>query len=279
MYEDNNKLYNNLSEDIILEKINHLVIPFDKTWKKVSVNLSGGADSALCTYLLCQIIQKYNLSTTIEIITYQRCWTGRPWQGDIAQDVYMWLKNKFPKIIGKRHLCYIPPELEHGVIGNIVNNRSGDMIIVGSFNKFAAYTYGFDAVFNATSKNPSVEEDCELKRRAMDNRNVDVKKAHIGEVWFVDKTTKCAQCHPFKFVEKDWILAQYHMLNILDLLKITRSCEGDINHNQIVKDACAHYTKYNKGMHIPECGECWWCLERNWAMTRVPEMIKEINEF
>jgi hypothetical protein len=85
--------------------------------------------------------------------------------------------------------------------------------------------------------------------------------------------------HPFKFVKKDWIVAQYHINEILDLYKLTRSCEGDINHHSNIKNTCGHFKDYHDGMKIPECGQCWWCEERAWAESRVEETIREIYEF
>lgn len=275
MYKTNNNFYSKLPGDILLTRVNHLDIPFDKTWKRIGINLSGGADSALLTYLLCNIIRDNNLNTQIDIITYQRCWETRPWQGYIAQQVYMWLMNAFPTIISKRHLTYIPPEIEHGVIGPIVNGRSGDQIIVGSYNRFAAWNYKLDAVFNATSKNPD-----DLREDRMKNRDLDVADGSLSDLWYYKNDVKAVFAHPFRFVKKDWIVAQYHMHKILDLYSITRSCEGDINHHEVVKEACESFSHYKDGMKIPECGECWWCEERNWAQSRVYDMIMEIeNEF
>lgn len=273
MYKTNNKLYKTLSPEIIKTTFSGLDIPFDPDWKRIGINLSGGADSALLTYLLCMIIQENKLNTQIDIITYQRCWETRPWQGYISQQVYMWLLNKFPKIVSKRHLCYIPPELEHGVIGPVIDGRSGDQIIVGSYNKFAAWHYNLDAVFNATSKNPD-----DLREDRMTNRDKDAEQGTLSDIWFKSRKVNSVFAHPFRFVKKDWIVAQYHINDILELYKLTRSCEGDINHHNAVKNACGHFKDYKDGMHIPECKQCWWCEERDWADSRVHQTIREINE-
>lgn len=273
MFKKNNSFYNDLPDDILLTEYNRLAIPFDKKWKRIGVNLSGGADSALLTFLLCKIIDDNDLDTQVDIITYQRCWETRPWQGYIAQQVYMWLMNKFPKIMHKRHLTYIPPELEHGVIGPIVDGRSGDQIIVGSYNKFAAWNYKLDAVFNATSKNPD-----DLREDRMRNRDKDAEDGNLLDLWRPSKGVECVFVHPFKFVKKDWIIAQYHLYNILDLYYTTRSCEGDINHHDNVRAAVPSFKHYKDGMKVPECKQCWWCEERAWAESQVDNVIKEINE-
>ena len=98
MFEDNNNLYklrteiqesdstasgdvNDIPENWIVTRFSHLDILFNKNWKKVAVNLSGGADSCLLTYFICKIIQDNNLDCTVDIITFTRCWDTRPWQG------------------------------------------------------------------------------------------------------------------------------------------------------------------------------------------------------
>lgn len=270
MFEDNNKLYNEL--EVLLTRVNHLDIPFDLNWKKIGVNLSGGADSALLTYFLCKIIQDNKLPTKIDVITYKRCWTTRPWQGFISIQVYNKLKSWFPTIIENRHTAFIPPELEHGVIGNIVNNRSGDQIIVGSFNTYISWEEKFDAVYNATSKNFD-----DSRKDRMLNRDKDAENGKLKDLWYEEEKSKTIFCYPFRFVKKDWIIANYYLQNILDLLSLTRSCEGDIARHDIVKHYCEDFTKYIPGMYIPECQECWWCKEREWAHSRVEIMIDEIK--
>lgn len=271
MFEKNNSFYDDLN--IACATISKLDIPFDPSWKRIGVNLSGGADSALLTYLLCRTFTQLELDIKIDVITYTRCWETRPWQGFVSFQVYNWLKDKFPNLIQNRYLNYIPPELEHGVVGPIINGRSGDQIIVGSFNKYAAYNYYLDAVYNATSKNPD-----DLREDRMQNRDKDVEDGNVLDLWMPNTKSDTVFVHPFRFVKKDWIVAQYHIFNILDLYKLTRSCEGDINHHDNVREACGHFKDYKPGMHIPECGECWWCEERTWAESRVPDMLKEINE-
>lgn len=269
MFEENNKLYKNLN--VLITKVNQLDIPFDISWQRIGVNLSGGTDSALLTYLLCKIIEENKLATKIDIITYTRCWTSRPWQGYISEQVYNKLKTMFPNIIENRHTAFIPPELEHGAIGNILDNRSGDQIIVGSFNSYISWEKKFDAVFNATSKNYD-----DSREDRMLNRDKDAENGNLLDVWY-KKSSQVVFCYPFKFVKKDWIIANYYLYNILDLFSLTRSCEGDIKWNEIINRYCEDFTKYVPGMYIPECHDCWWCKEREWAHSRVENIIKEIN--
>jgi len=273
MFEDNNLLYKDLHENLIKETISGLDIYLDPNWKKIAVNLSGGADSALLTYIVCSIIKKYKLNIRVNVITYQRCWTTRPWQGWWSIQVYNKLKSYFPNIIADRITNYIPPELEYGVSGPIIDGRSGDQIIVGSFNKFAAWEYNLDAIFNATSKNP----DNDTRSDRMNNRDGDAASGNVKDVWSHNDTLNVVLAHPFKYVQKDWIVTQYHVLDIIELYDTTRSCEGDINLHSEIKRAVPSATDYVEGMKIPTCGECWWCYEREWAESRVQTMMEALN--
>lgn len=271
MFENNNKLYKNLP--LLLSRYSGLDIPVDVNWNRIGVNLSGGADSALLCYLLCEIIIENNLKIKVDVITYQRCWETRPWQGYISVQVYNWLKNRFPDIIENRYTTFIPPELEHGVNGEILDGRSGDQIIVGSFNKFAAWEYSLDAVYNATSQNPDDSRD-----DRMINRDGTAENANREDVVEYFKSVDTFFLRPFRFVKKDWIVAQYVLREIVDLYNITRSCEGDINHHEAVRQACSSFKHYKEGMKIPVCNECWWCEERAWAESRLEKILEELDE-
>ena len=64
--------------------------------------------------------------------------------------------------------------------------------------------------------------------------------------------------HPFRFIDKTWIIKQYYRLNLIALLSITRSCEGEFEN--------INYTNYIHRQFVPTCGKCFWCKEREWAI-------------
>jgi hypothetical protein len=63
------------------------------------------------------------------------------------------------------------------------------------------------------------------------------------------------------YTSKDWIIKQYYEHNIEDLLKLTRSCEGEFDG--------IDYLTYTPGQSVPVCNECFWCKEREWAIGQV----------
>lgn len=273
MFEISNKLYSqfNGTTDVKLHRINGLDIPFSPSWKNVGINLSGGADSACLAMLLAKIITDNNYNCKIHVITFIRCWQTRPWQEPIGHDVYNKLKNMYPNVFAGRYENYIPPELEWGVSGPIIDGRSGDQIEGSSFNSYVSYKYKFDATFNATSKNPVAPG---FENRML-QRDKDPENGVITDLIYESKGAFF--CHPFRFVQKNWIVAQFYLLNAVDLYSVTRSCEGDINDGNAINKVIPTLESYTPGMDVPTCGVCFWCLERAWAESKLQETIKEIT--
>ena len=231
-------------------------IPLNPEWTKLALMLSGGADSASLAYILCTEIEKNKHECTIDILSSHRCWETRPWQADVSKRVYDWLKVRFPNIIGERFTTFVPPQLEHGVSGEIIDGKSGEQILMNEFNRYMQFTNGYDAVYNATTANiPNYTGHRMLNRDEKAEKYV----AMYRSTWWA--------LQPYSHTAKDWVIKQYKDLNILELLHLTRSCEGDahIERTHFGMDA----TWYRYTNIIPdECGVCYWCVEREWAMEK-----------
>jgi hypothetical protein len=235
--------------------IDGVEIPFDRSWKNIGIALSGGADSALLAYILCELAKGND--TTIHIINHVRCWKTKPWQQVDAGRVYSWLFQRFYHTKFVRHTNFIAPELEYGNIGPNLTDEygkkvSGDNIQQRAYAEFICHKYDLDAYYNAVTRNPRQAMFNGMRERDLE-RNEDNKHLeymiHMGRV----------ASHPFRFVDKSWVIKQYHRLEIAELLDLTRSCEG------IFEDI--DYKNYQPGQYVPLCGECFWCKEREWAIT------------
>lgn len=241
-----------------IHEIDEVYFPFDSRWHRIGISISGGADSALLGFLLCSLISDKKLDIEIHVITNIRMWKTRPWQRYNSIDVYMWLKNKFKDLQFYRHENFISPELEYGNIGPIIkdqygNMKSGDQINTRSYAEFVCHTNKIEAWFSAITKN--APED--FSSKGMPDRNVD-KFTDLKSI--VNEHEGLWVCHPFRFTTKDWIVKQYKNNNILDLFYQTRSCEGDFDF--------LNYKNYIPGQSVPECGNCYWCQERHWAIEK-----------
>lgn len=239
-----------------LYNIDELEIPFDPNWKNVAVSVSGGADSALLAFLICNLARKHN--TTIHIINHIRMWKNRPWQKHDADKVYNWMFQKFYHLKFIRHTNFIAPDIEYGNIGPNLTDEygkqvSGDNIQQRSYAEYICHNNDIDAYYNAVTRNPTLAQFNGMKERDIDpspeNEHLRIMK-HM-DIWAI---------HPFRFVDKSWVIKQYKRLGIWDLFEITRSCEGEFD--------SINYTNYTPGQYVPTCGTCFWCKEREWAIEQ-----------
>ena len=228
------------------------MLPFDNSWNSIAISLSGGADSALLSFLLCHIVR----NQTVHIISHKRMWKTRPWQSYDSSNVFEWLTARFPNITFERHLGFIAPDIEYGNMGPAITDEygklvSGDNAQQRAYAEYICHTYNIDAYYNAVTHNPigidlggMIERDITLTE---DNKHLEMMQ-HMNK-WAL---------HPFRFVDKAWVVKQYKDNDIMDLFSRTRSCEGEF--------AGLDYTTYKYGSKVPVCGECFWCKERAWAI-------------
>ena len=218
-----------------------------KNWKRIGISLSGGADSALLSYLILS-----QTNAEIFFTTQIRCWKTRPWQRYIAIEVVDWFRQRFKNPI--EHIeNFIPPEMEEPNTTFITDEygalKPGNRIILRAHNEWVAHTYNLDAWYAAVNKNPDIDIP-----GALPERNEGVLPLHMKHMG-VDIL------HPLVYTSKDWIIKQYYEHNIEDLLKLTRSCEGEFDG--------IDYLTYTPGQSVPVCNECFWCKEREWAIGQV----------
>jgi hypothetical protein len=249
------QLYDLTPYATILHEIDGVYFPLDAKWKNIGVSLSGGADSALLTYLLCNLIEKNDYDITVHVISHTRCWKTRPWQKYDSAAVYDWLSQRFYHQKFVRHVNFIPPDLEWGNKGpNIVDEygklNSGDIIEIRAFAEHVGHTENLDAYFNAVTRNPTL-----VLEGAMDIRNIEPSEENLSKM--ITTHMGRVSSHPFRFIDKSWIYNQYKKFNILDLYNTTRSCEGEFEN--------INYETYTPGQYVPVCGKCFWCAERTWA--------------
>jgi 7-cyano-7-deazaguanine synthase in queuosine biosynthesis len=232
-------------------------IPFDPTWNKIAISVSGGADSALLAYLLCDLVIQHHADTDIHIISHTRMWKTRPWQTYDSKGVYEYLEYRFRGRTFVKHTNFIAPDLEYGYTGPSIQDEygkmvSGDNIQQRAYAEYVCHHNNIDAYYNAVTKNPQGVEFKGMTERDIeptaDNQHLTATQ-HMGKWAF----------HPFRFVDKAWVVKQYKRLNIEELFDITRSCEGEFEN--------ITYETYVPRQLVPLCGECFWCKERAWAIA------------
>ena len=240
----------------IFHDIDGVHIPFNPAWQDVAISVSGGADSALLAYLICSLAKEHN--TTIHIINHVRMWKTRPWQQHDADNVYDWLFQRFYHTTFKRHTNFIAPDIEYGNIGPNLTDEygkkvSGDNIQQRAYAEFICHKHNISAYYNAITCNPRFANFNGMHERDIERTE---ENKHLEYMIHMNRVAS----HPFRFVDKAWVLSQYRRLEIMDLFETTRSCEGEFND--------INYTTYTAGQVVPTCGECFWCKEREWAIEQ-----------
>lgn len=231
--------------------VNMYMININPAWKRIGISLSGGADSALLSYLICK---KVSTTTEIHFNTQIRMWKTRPWAEYVSENVVSWFRNRFDHNFF-HHKNLVPPELEEPTEYLIKDEygkmKSGNRIILRSHNEYIAHKYKLDALFGGVNQNPDVEFEGALQER---------NEGHLPEHFIHDGVDIC---HPFVKIRKDWIIKQYYENNIVDLLETTRSCEGEFE--------VLNYKNYKPGDKVPVCGKCFWCKEREWGIAKAKQ--------
>ena len=95
-----------------IENVNGLPIHFDKSFTRIGISLSGGADSSLLFYILCKLIQDNKSNCKILPTTVIRFYDTKPWLPNSAKKVYTWMKKRFPNIVMEHDWNFIPPDFE-----------------------------------------------------------------------------------------------------------------------------------------------------------------------
>lgn len=239
---------------MIMHNIDGVEIPLDHSWKSIAISVSGGADSALLAFLLCSLIKNQE----VHIISHIRMWKTRPWQIVDSKKVFEWLEKRFPKVKFHRHTNFIAPDIEYGNSGPIIKDEygkmvSGDNTQIRAFAEYICFRENIDAYYNAVTRNPR-----NVNFRGMKERDIDPNEEN--KYLAIMKHMERWAIHPFRFVEKDWVVKQYIRLEIIDLFEITRSCEGEFKN--------INYHTYTAGQYVPLCGNCFWCKEREWAVEQ-----------
>lgn len=233
-------------------------IPFNQNWKNIAISVSGGADSALLAYLVCELSKECEHDKTIHIVNHIRCWKTKPWQQDDAERVYQWLFQRFYHTTFVRHVNFIAPELEYGNIGPNLTDEygkkvSGDNIQQRAYGEFICNKYNIDAYYNAVTRNPRLAMFNGMRERDIEP---DETNKHLYEMEHMGVTV----LHPFRFIDKSEIVKKYKELGLMELFNITRSCEGVFEG--------LDYKTYKTGQVVPTCGECFWCKEREWSLEQ-----------
>jgi hypothetical protein len=212
------------------------VIPLHKEWNTLSIQLSGGLDSALLLYLSTKAIQEQNLDIKIQPITF-------------------FIPKKIKNVVVTKSIIEKVKELtkcnfiNDGIVFDIPMSESGHEN--NKKNRFIELTLRdllvngkTDFDLNGNTKNPPEEIRINWPNDEYRQKNRDAA---------VSIYTSRRSASPHYGIDKYGIINLYYKYGILEsLAPLTCSCDENVS---VLKE-----TQRN----VP-CKNCWWCLERQWG--------------
>lgn len=248
----------------------------DKKYKNLGIHLSGGADSSIIYYALCEFY-KDDPDAKIYVATQQTVW--KPAYVEAAKNII--------KIVGMYTGKY--PEKHYTHVNTSHNSReSPDESYAAGIQEIRSVVQNevdIDVWYNGVTSNPSVEvlhplidklaktvyKEPWMKQAAIDctigmnpEREQSFTKANrspVGHKTFVRKdgsTYQYLNSHPFVQQDKMATYKAYKDLGMLeDLYPWTFSCEGPVENQNY------------HGIDTEHCGYCLFCLERYYAFGKL----------
>jgi hypothetical protein len=224
-------------EEIIETSVGNVVFPISKTSRSIVFQLSGGADSALALYILCDIIKKYDLDVKIVPITFYF-----PIKADnrqLTKDIINTIKELTGlNVFKKQILINVPVEMCNPKFKVPYAETKILEVLKYTSKKFKDPTFNY----NGLTHNPPVD--------VMNSFGVSTSEHNRSTATSVYFSTHGAS--PLALINKKGVFELYKKYNLIDtILPLTCSCDADINPKKETK--------------IP-CGVCWWCKEREWGL-------------
>ena len=245
---------------------------FDYEADVYTVMISGGIDSAVTFYALCNTIAENHPNKYSVII--QPLHVVKSNSTDLGQydfrdtnievrSIVEFVKSQF------KHLNIKPPIIDKSDYWWIYqpwhNNTLERKYVIAqhAIINFVEWQYRKKNIklhhYHGNTKSPNVEGFLKLKdidttmSATVLSRDDESKEIiYKGSVTKLTKNKNIAYYQPFRNADKRIILWLADKLNVLEKLNdITNSCEGN---------------KYDTGNFKYSCNKCWWCLERQWAL-------------
>lgn len=226
-----------------LDETGKYKIKLNLTTKNVGVFLSGGADSAIILYLICHHISKNDLDITISIA--RTVHHIRSWQEEYSNEVLNFIKGHFPNIKWGT------------IITDWATGSSQSEYLDSQSRSYKQLRVEYDnlVMYSGVTLNPPEALGKDIWKAIWKDRASNRDWERYDEWIPIENINgpNITSCSPFCLHDKRAVLAFYKKYDLLDsLLPITRTCEGWAEWTE-------NYTK--------ECKQCWWCIERNWAIA------------
>lgn len=235
----------------------------DDNWKRIGVRVSGGADSSILYYAICN---HFKDKPDVEIYPLTMDTQYKWWYSTGAKVVI----DRVTELTGRAPADWFVHYYPHFTNKFEVQKYEDG---INEMQRLAVIKYNLDAVYIGLTKNPPIDEmkayfiknehglDVEELMDYIDSRATSRDTQEDPESMTVhynsdhDTEVTVRQIIPFANADKSAVKQLYDHYNMIeDLYSITYSCEK-------VPD-----TKTKPLVH---CGHCFFCLERWWGFGRI----------
>lgn len=215
----------------------NIELSFEENQRNILVKISGGVDSAIVLYMLCEYASSER--PDLKLIPMTANDWKKPYQVKFAKQVLDWHRNKFPLVNILEHQT---SQLDHGY-----DYIQGQKDLRDSVKA----NYDIDILVNGINALPPEEVVFVNEEGEVQDGPVDSRDGVTGQ-WNSSKTN----FSPLRNLNKKGVAELYTKFNLHNTLKkVTRSCESP------------NAEKTNN--FTTHCGYCWWCQERQWGFGTI----------
>lgn len=167
--------------------------------KKIGIKMSGGCDSSIVAYMICDFVTKNKLDVKLIPITVDL--KGKAFQSIFAKRVVSWLESQFDMKFEKHQTVYCPNKNKYISFQNALITNLYDKQII-------------DCHYNGITKNPPSGSFTSWQSGPVDDRTGNASNSE-NSIW------------PLKNIDKKGVHDLYVKYNLMEtLFPITRSCEA-----------------------------------------------------
>ena len=214
----------------------HFTVP--EPHKKICINISGGADSAILLWMLIQYCEKHIPDAELHVITSAnpiKGWYNAKWSTSVLDKV---LHLTGTKLIKSHYTFYSTDQIRSEI---------------DEAERSVKNLHDITFTIHGTTQNPDINI-VGLEHGGRFSKRDPGHFVPIIEKYEIDIT----RWMPLIKVDKRMVAYLYKYFDMMEnLFPYTRSCEQEARHNNDEPD-----------WMITHCGECWWCRERHWAFGR-----------
>lgn len=204
--------------------------------KTIALSMSGGADSTMLCVLLAKAITSQKLKSVIQPYNGYDIWA--PLDSAGLPEIIHYIRKMFPNV-----------EIKWPV--SAVFNTKGDgekdkNYYIGPFIADLQKKGFIDVIMPGISMGPPIDIQKNFVLAKGEKEDKQIQRLPGYRLWNEVKNARSAFA-PYKNVDKRFIIQCYKDFELRELLDMTQSCTNP------------------KG----NCGVCWWCNERMWAIGEV----------